>query len=151
METAIRYRITIRKGLQIVSGSSPDPISDIMKALLGMKFVDDTKKLDEIIYKLIPTPLSLILSSILSLLSMLFMTSKHNRSQPSKANTPRLRVNHYHTVRHDSRFLGTHTTRRTIHRDSGGSSGGGGFTGGTHSGGGFSGGGGSFSGGGGHF
>lgn len=118
----------------------------------GMKFVDDTKKLDEIIYKLIPTPLSLILSSILSLLSMLFMTSKHNRTQPSKANTPRLRVNHYHTVRHDTRFLGTHTTRRTIHRDSGGSSGGGGgFTGGTHSGGGFSGGGGSFSGGGGHF
>ena len=115
----------------------------------GLKFADESKRLDEIIYKILPSPLSLILSSILSMLSMLFMTIKHDHSQPSKANTPRLKVNHYQTVRHDSKFLGTHVSRRTITKDSGGSSGG--FSGGTSSGGGFSGGGGGFSGGGGHF
>ena len=115
-------------------------------------FVQEIHKLDNVLYKLIPTPLSLIISGVISGIVLLVLALKHRSSQPSAANVPALSANGYRKIRHDVNYLGTTRTRRHIERSSP-SSGGGGFSsgGGGSSGGGFSGGGGSFSGGGSRF
>lgn len=115
-------------------------------------FVNEVHKLDNLLYRLIPTPLSLLVSAVLSAITLIVLSIKHKSSQPSAANVPGIGVNQYRKLRHDVNYLGTTRTVRHIERTSSGG-GGGGFSsgGGGTSGGGFSGGGGSFSGGGAKF
>ena len=114
--------------------------------------LDDYYKLDNIAYAAIPTMMSLIVSLVLSLLTLVILLAKHNKSQPVKNARIAVRTMNYHNLAHQMIFLGKHTTQRRIEKSSSsGGGGGGGFSGGSHSGGGFSGGGGGFSGGGGHF
>ncbi len=113
-------------------------------------FLKDVYKLDNIGYALIPTPQSVLISFVLSLIVLVSLLAKHKTSQPVNNAVIAVKTLNFRQTGHNALFLGKHTSKRTIHRDHGGG-GGGGFSGGTHSGGGFSGGGGGFSGGGGHF
>ncbi len=115
-------------------------------------FVKDIYKLDNTLYKLIPTPISIVISAVLTALTTLGLLGKHSKTQPVHNAKIAIRTLNYRQVQHNVVFLGKRTRTRHIERSSG--SGGGGGGGGTmHSGGGFSGGGGGggFSGGGGHF
>ena len=96
-----------------------------------------------------PTGSSVLISAAAAVLAVLGFVLRHSRTQPSKANTPKVPVEHYRTLDHDETYLGTTVVRRRVHTDSSGGGGGEGF-GGTSSGG-FSDSGGNFSGGGGHF
>ena len=98
---------------------------------------------------LVPTGSSVLISAAAAVLAVLGFVLRHSRTQPSKANTPKVPVEHYRTLDHDETYLGTTVVRRRVHTDSSGGGGGEGF-GGTSSGG-FSDSGGNFSGGGGHF
>ncbi len=113
-------------------------------------FVKDVYKLDNVLYALIPTPVSLVISAVLALIALVAVLAKHNTSQPVNNAKIAVRTLDYRELGHNSVFLGKNVTHHTIVRSGGGGSGGG-FSGGMHSGGGFSGGGGGFSGGGGHF
>ena len=113
--------------------------------------LDDYYKLDNIAYAAIPTMMSLIVSLVISLLTLVILLAKHNKSQPVKGARIAVRTMNYHNLAHQMIFLGKHTTQRRIEKSASSGGGGGGFSGGSHSGGGFSGGGGGFSGGGGHF
>ena len=111
-------------------------------------YLDQINRLDNPLMAAIPTFFSLVISTVLSLLTLLGFTMHHSGSQPSKANTPPVKVMGYKSLQHDKHYLGTTVHRRHINRSSGGGGGGGGgFSGGGFS----SGSGGSHSGGGGHF
>ena len=124
-------------------------LSDRAYAPAVRTYIRMIDRLDNPLLAAIPTALSVIVSAVLSFLTMLGFTVKHNSTQPSKANTPPVVVEQYRTIDHDEDYLGTTVTRRRIVRESsgGGGGGGGGFSGGGFS----SGSGGSYSGGGGHF
>ncbi len=113
-------------------------------------FLDDFDSFGNPAKAAVPTPLSLLIGGIASLLGMLGLNAQHKHTQPSRATTPALSVRNYRSLRHDERYLGTTVTRRHIPRNDSHGGGGGGFSGGFSSGG-FSSGGGSFSGGGGKF
>ena len=111
-------------------------------------YLDQIERLDNPLMAAIPTALSLVISAIATLVVLLGFNIRHSSTQPSKANTPPVKVQNYRSLHHDKHYLGTTVHRRHIPRSSGGGhSGGGGFSGGGFS----SGSGGSFSGGGGHF
>lgn len=104
-----------------------------------------------ITYAMIPTPMSLGISAILSLITLVILSINHKSTQPSKATQIPVKTLNYKRLRHDSKFLGTTVTHRVIPKPDR-SGGGGGFSGGHSSGGGgFSGHAGGSSGGGGHF
>ncbi|MDO4804848.1 MAG: TPM domain-containing protein [Lachnospiraceae bacterium] len=105
-----------------------------------------------ILYAMIPTPLSLGISAILSAITLVGLSARHKSTQPSKATQIPIKTLGYRRTGHDSRYLGKTVTHRVIPKpepNRGG--GGGGFSGGHSSGGGFSGHAGGSSGGGGHF
>ena len=113
-------------------------------------FLKDVYKLDNVAYAMMPTPFSLIISAVLSLITLVSLLAKHSSSQPVNNAKIAVKTLNFRQTGHNAIFLGKHTSQRRIVKEHH-SSGGGGFSGGTHSGGGFSGGGGGFSGGGGHF
>ena len=113
-------------------------------------FLKDVYKLDNVAYAMMPTPFSLIISAVLSLITLVSLLAKHSSSQPVNNAKIAVKTLNFRQTGHNAIFLGKHTSHRRIVKEHH-SSGGGGFSGGTHSGGGFSGGGGGFSGGGGHF
>ena len=114
-------------------------------------FLKDVYKLDNVAYALMPTPFSLIISAVLSLITLVSLLAKHSSSQPVNNAKIAVKTLNFRQTGHNAIFLGKHTSQRRIVKEHHSSGGGGGFSGGTHSGGGFSGGGGGFSGGGGHF
>ena len=114
-------------------------------------FLKDVYKLDNIAYAMMPTPFSLIISAVLSLITLVSLLAKHSSSQPPNNAKIAVKTLNFRQTGHNAIFLGKHTSQRRIVTEHHSSGGGGGFSGGTHSGGGFSGGGGGFSGGGGHF
>ncbi|MBR3169736.1 MAG: TPM domain-containing protein [Lachnospiraceae bacterium] len=114
-------------------------------------FLKDVYKLDNIAYAMMPTPFSLIISAVLSLITLVSLLAKHSSSQPPNNAKIAVKTLNFRQTGHNAIFLGKHTSQRRIVKEHHSSGGGGGFSGGTHSGGGFSGGGGGFSGGGGHF
>ena len=114
-------------------------------------FLKDVYKLDNIAYAMMPTPFSLIISAVLSLITLVSLLAKHSSSQPVNNAKIAVKTLNFRQTGHNAIFLGKHTSQRRIVKEHHSSGGGGGFSGGTHSGGGFSGGGGGFSGGGGHF
>lgn len=131
-----------------------DVLSDMRNGNYGAvcnTFLDDVYKLENIAYAAIPTPMSLIVSAILSLLVLVGLLAKHNKSQPVNNAKIAVKTRNYRNLGHSVIFLGKNTTSRRIERNTSSGGGGGGFSGGSHSGGGFSGGGGGFSGGGGKF
>ncbi len=113
-------------------------------------FLTELHKLENVLFAMIPTIGSLIVSALLTLGGVIALLSKHGSSQPVNNAKIAVKTLNYRQAGHQAVFLGTRRTSRKIERstDSGG---GGGFSGGTSSGGGFSGGGSGFSGGGGHF
>jgi uncharacterized membrane protein YgcG len=115
-------------------------------------FSDDVCRFDNWVYALIPTPLSLIISSGLAFLVLLILILNHRRAEPTAASRIAVQALNSQQIGHNSVFLGKQTIVHPIPHDTGGSSRGGGFSGGGFSGGSFSGGGGGgMSGGGGHF
>jgi uncharacterized protein len=114
-------------------------------------FLKDVYKLDNVAYAMMPTPFSLIISAVLSLITLVSLLAKHSSSQPPNNAKIAVKTLNFRQTGHNAIFLGKHTSQRRIVKEHHSSGGGGGFSGGTHSGGGFSGGGGGFSGGGGHF
>lgn len=118
-------------------------------------FIHDADKFENVLYALIPTPVSLAISAVLVTIVLLITVLSHSKSQPSVKNDAAVKTLNYRQVRHDSTFLGKNVTSHRIPKDTGGGrsgGGGGGFSGGFSSGGGgFSGSGGGFAGGGGHF
>ncbi len=114
-------------------------------------FLKDVYKLDNVAYAMMPTPFSLIISAVLSLITLVSLLAKHSSSQPVNNAKIAVKTLNFRQTGHNAIFLGKHTSQRKIVKEHHSSGGGGGFSGGTHSGGGFSGGGGGFSGGGGHF
>ncbi len=114
-------------------------------------FLKDVYKLDNVAYAMMPTPFSLIISAVLSLITLVSLLAKHSSSQPVNNAKIAVKTLNFRQTGHNAIFLGKHTSQRRIVKEHHSSGGGGGFSGGTHSGGGFSGGGGGFSGGGGHF
>ena len=115
------------------------------------KYVSYIHRFRNLKYALIPTPLSLAISAVLSGLVLLGLMARHKSTQPSKATQIPIKTLNYKRLGHNSRFLGKTVMTRVIpkHTDRGG--GGGGFSGGHSSGGGFSGHAGGSSGGGRHF
>lgn len=110
-------------------------------------YIREVNRLDNKLLAAIPTPFSLIVSAVLTLIVLLVLSIRHGTSQPSRYKAPSPEVKGYETQAHNQNFMGTTVSRRHIPRSTGG--GGGGHSGG---GGGFSAGsGGSHSGGGGHF
>lgn len=116
------------------------------------RFITYLHRFRNISYAVIPTPLSLAVSAILSIVVLLGLVARHKSTQPSKATQIPIKTQNYARTNHVSRFLGKTVTHRMLPRsEPGRGGGGGGFSGGHSSGGGFSGHAGGSSGGGGHF
>ena len=109
-------------------------------------FLDYIDRVENPVRAIKPTPVSLIVSSVLSLLGIFGLVLNHRGTQPSAGNTPAIKVNRFTRKNHHEHYLGTTVTRIHIPKSTGGKGRGGGFSSG-----GFSSGGGHFSGGGGKF
>jgi uncharacterized membrane protein YgcG len=117
------------------------------------RYISYVHRFRNIMFALIPTPLSLAISAVLSALTLITLIARHKSTQPSKATQIPIKTLNYARTHHNSRFLGKTVTHRVIPKsEPGRGGGGGGFSGGHSSGGGgFSGHAGGSSGGGGHF
>ena len=117
------------------------------------RYISYMHRFRNIMFALIPTPLSLAISAVLSALTLITLIARHKSTQPSKATQIPIKTLNYARTHHNSRFLGKTVTHRVIPKsEPGRGGGGGGFSGGHSSGGGgFSGHAGGSSGGGGHF
>ena len=117
------------------------------------RYISYVRRFRNIMFALIPTPLSLAISAVLSALTLITLIARHKSTQPSKATQIPIKTLNYARTHHNSRFLGKTVTHRVIPKsEPGRGGGGGGFSGGHSSGGGgFSGHAGGSSGGGGHF
>ena len=117
------------------------------------RYISYVHRFRNIMFALIPTPLSLAISAVLSALTLITLIARHKSTQPSKATQIPIKTLNYARTHHNSRFLGKTVTHRVIPKSEPGRGGGGGGFSGGHS----SGGGGFFghavgsSGGGGHF
>ncbi|MBQ0060132.1 MAG: hypothetical protein KBS83_09330, partial [Lachnospiraceae bacterium] len=101
--------------------------------------------LENVLYALIPTFWSLVISLIVALIVCGSLVGKHEISKPSRQTVPPVNASNIKHPHHNVIMTGKHHSVRHIPKSKGSS--GGGFSGGSFS----SGGGGSFSGGGGHF
>ncbi len=128
-----------------------DDLSEKRYAPAAKTYIGQVDRLDNPLLAAIPTPFSILISGVMTVLGLLGFNMHHSLTQPSKANTPPVKVVTYKSRKHDEHYLGTTVHRRHIPRSNGGGGfsggGGGGFSGGGFS----SGSGGSHSGGGGHF
>lgn len=117
------------------------------------RYISYIHRFRNITYAMIPTPLSLAVSVILSIVVLLMLMARHKSTQPSKATQVPIKTFNYVRTNHSKKYLGKTVTHRMIPRhEPGRGGGGGGFSGGHSSGGGgFSGHAGGSSGGGGHF
>lgn len=117
------------------------------------RYISYVHRFRNIMFALIPTPLSLAISAVLSAIVLISLIARHKSTQPSKATQIPIKTLNYARTHHNSRFLGKTVTHRVIPKsEPGRGGGGGGFSGGHSSGGGgFSGHAGGSSGGGGHF
>ena len=117
------------------------------------RYISYVHRFRNIMFALIPTPLSLAISAVLSAMVLISLIARHKSTQPSKATQIPIKTLNYARTHHNSRFLGKTVTHRVIPKsEPGRGGGGGGFSGGHSSGGGgFSGHAGGSSGGGGHF
>ena len=117
------------------------------------RYITYIHRFRNIAYALIPTPLSLVISAVMSILVLLGLVARHKSTQPSKATQIPIKTLDYRRTGHTRRFLGKNVMTRVLPKnDPPRGGGGGGFSGGHSSGGGgFSGHAGGSSGGGGHF
>ena len=101
------------------------------------RYISYVHRFRNIMFALIPTPLSLAISAVLSALTLITLIARHKSTQPSKATQIPIKTLNYARTHHNSRFLGKTVTHRVIPKsEPGRGGGGGGFSGGHSSGGG---------------
>lgn len=98
-----------------------------------VEFINEVKNHGDLMAKLVPTPLSVLISLVLAAIVFAGLLITHKSAAPDNQGVISVKVNAFNVGHHNAMFLGARTSQRRIQKDkSSGGGGSGGMGGGAH-------------------